>query len=147
VPRLGIAQALIPSCMLSCVPHSRIFGGLSEGVWRRGCRVVQCARFGLRVCIEHGSSRRGHGWCFGKQANKTHMTQVWINAIGLGEGRGPTWQLGTHHVDCGVWNTWVCACANHTRPTRGTRRELGSEVSRNEEVVNIYRQTLHKSPH
>jgi hypothetical protein len=84
---------------------------------------------------------------------KTHMTQVWINtarckharAIGLGEGRGPTWPLGTHHVDGGVWNAWVCACANHTRPTRGTRRELGSEVNRNEELVNIYRQTPHKS--
>jgi hypothetical protein len=41
---------------------------------------------------------------------KTHMTQVWINiarckyvrAIGLGEGRGPTWPLGTHNVDGGV---------------------------------------------
>jgi hypothetical protein len=41
-----------------------------------------------------------------KQA-KTHMTQVWTNtarykharAIGLGEGRGPSWPLGTHHVD------------------------------------------------
>jgi hypothetical protein len=39
---------------------------------------------------------------------KTHMTQIWINtvcckharAIGLvGDGRGPTWPLGTHHVD------------------------------------------------
>jgi hypothetical protein len=35
------------------------------------------------------------------------MTQFWIStarckharAIGLGEGRGPTWPLGTHHVD------------------------------------------------
>jgi hypothetical protein len=43
---------------------------------------------------------------------KTHMTQVWINnarckiarAIGLGEGRGPTRPLGTHHVGGGVWN-------------------------------------------
>jgi hypothetical protein len=87
---------------------------------------------------------------------KPHMTQVWINiarcklarAIGLGEGRGRPWPLGTHHVDGGVWNTWVCACAQYTRPTRGTRRELGSEVSRNdEELVNIYRQTPHKSPH
>jgi hypothetical protein len=76
---------------------------------------------------------------------KTHMTQVWISiarckyarAIGLGEGRGPTWPLGTHHVDGGVSNSWVCACANHTRPTRGTRRELGSEVNGNEELVNI----------
>jgi hypothetical protein len=75
---------------------------------------------------------------------KTHMTQVWINtqsykharAIGLGEGRGPIWPLGTHHVDGGVWNAWVCACANHTRPTR---RELGSEVNRNEELVNTIR--------
>jgi hypothetical protein len=89
-----------------------------------------------------------------KQA-KTHMTQVWINtarykharAIGLGEGRGPTWPSWTRHVDGGVWNAWACACANHTRPTRGTRRELGSEVSRNKELVNTYRQTPHKSPH
>jgi hypothetical protein len=74
------------------------------------------------------------------------MTQVWINtarckharAIGLGEGRGPTWLLGTHHVDGGVWDAWVCACANHTRPTR---RELVSEVNRNKELVNTYRQT------
>jgi hypothetical protein len=86
---------------------------------------------------------------------KTHMTQVWINtarskyarAIGLREGRVPTWPLGTHHVDRGVWNAWICACANHTRPTRGTRRELGSEINGNEEVVNIYRQTPHKPPH
>jgi hypothetical protein len=47
--RLGIAQALIPSYILLCVPHNRIFGGFLEGGWRRGCRV-QCARFGLRVC-------------------------------------------------------------------------------------------------
>jgi hypothetical protein len=63
---------------------------------------------------------------------KTHMTQGLIStarceharAIGFGEGRGPTWPLGTRHADCGVWNAWVCACANHTRHTRGTRREL-----------------------
>jgi hypothetical protein len=66
------------------------------------------------------------------------MTQVWIGrkyawSIGLGEGRGPTWPFGTHHVDGGVWNAWVYACANRTRPTRAsTRRELGSEASRNE---------------
>jgi hypothetical protein len=82
------------------------------------------------------------------------MTQVWINtarcedasAIVLGEGRGPTWPFGRHHVDGGVWNAWVCACANHTRLTRRTRRELGSEISRSEELVNSYRKTLHKSP-
>jgi hypothetical protein len=85
---------------------------------------------------------------------KTHMTQVWINtarckharANGLGEGQGPTWPLGTHHVDGDVWNAWVCGCANHIRPTRGTRRELCSKVSRNEEFVNIYLETPHKSP-
>jgi hypothetical protein len=66
---------------------------------------------------------------------ETHITQICMNtprckharAIGLGEGRGPTWPSGTHHVDGGVWNAWVSmcltACANHTRPTRGTRRE------------------------
>jgi hypothetical protein len=51
---------------------------------------------------------------------KTQVTQVWINtapckharAIGLGEGRVPTWPLGTHHVDGGVWNVLVCVCAN-----------------------------------
>jgi hypothetical protein len=86
---------------------------------------------------------------------KTHMTQVWINtarckharAIGSGEGRGPTWPLGRHHVDDGVWNAWVCACANYTRPTRGTRRRLGSVISSNEELVNINQQTPHKLPH
>jgi hypothetical protein len=86
---------------------------------------------------------------------KTHMAQVWINvarckharAIGLGEGRGPTWPSRTHHGDGDIWNAWACACANYTRPTRDTRRESGSEVSRNEELVNIYRQTPHKSPH
>jgi hypothetical protein len=44
-----------------------------------------------------------------KQA-KTPLTRVWINtkrckhsrAIGFGEGRGPTWPLGTHHVDGGA---------------------------------------------
>jgi hypothetical protein len=83
---------------------------------------------------------------------KTHMTQVWINiarckharAIGFGEGLGQTWPLGTHHVDGGICNAWVCACANHTHTTR---RQLGSEISRNEELVNIYRQTPHISPH
>jgi hypothetical protein len=68
-----------------------------------------------------------------KRRAKTHMTHVWINivrVIGLREGRGPTWPLGTHHVDGGVCNAWVCACANHTRPTRGTRPELGSEIWR-----------------
>jgi hypothetical protein len=83
---------------------------------------------------------------------KPHMTQVWINtgrckharATGFGEGRGPTWPLGTHHVDSGVWNAGVCTCANHTRPTRGTRRELGSEVSRNEGLLNMY---LQSPPH
>jgi hypothetical protein len=86
---------------------------------------------------------------------KAHMTQVWINttrckharAIRLGEGRGPTWALGTHHVDGGVWNAWVCASANHNLPTRGTRRELCSEINMNEKLVDIYRQTPHKSPH
>jgi hypothetical protein len=67
-------------------------------------------------------------------------------AIGLGQGRGQTWPLGTHHVEGGIWDAWVCACANHTRPTRGTCRELGWEVSRKEELVNIYRQTPRKSP-
>jgi hypothetical protein len=51
--------------------------------------------------------------------------------------------LGTHHGDGGVWNAWVCsACA-----TRGTRREMGLLIGRNEELVNIYRQTPNKSPH
>jgi hypothetical protein len=90
-----------------------------------------------------------------KRAN-THATPALLSnarckyarAIGLGERRGPTWPLGTHHVDGGVWNAWVlCTCANHTRPARGTRRELGSEISRNEELVNEYRHIRHKSPH
>jgi hypothetical protein len=45
---------------------------------------------------------------------KTDMKQFLISttryeharAIGLGEERGPTWPLGTHHVDCGVRNAW-----------------------------------------
>jgi hypothetical protein len=32
-------------------------------------------------------------------------------------------------------------------PTRGTRRELGSEINENEDLINIYRQTPRKSPH
>jgi hypothetical protein len=64
---------------------------------------------------------------------KNRMTSGWIyrarckwaRAIGCGEGRGPTWPFGTHDVDGGVWNAWVCAYANHTRPTRGTHRKLG----------------------
>jgi hypothetical protein len=71
---------------------------------------------------------------------KTHLTHVSRNtarckharAIGFGEGRGPTRPLGTHNVDGGVRNAWVWACANHTRPTRGTRREHGSKFSRTE---------------
>jgi hypothetical protein len=45
------------------------------------------------------------------------------------------------HVDGGVWNAWVRACGNHTRPTRGKRRALGLSIGRNEKMVNIYRQT------
>jgi hypothetical protein len=86
---------------------------------------------------------------------KTHMTQVWRNiarckharAIDFGEGRGPTWPLGTHHADGGVWNARVCARVKHTRPTRGTRREIGSEIIRNGELVSMYRQTPRKSSH
>jgi hypothetical protein len=52
-----------------------------------------------------------------------------------------------HDVDGGVWNAWVCVCANHTRPTRGTRRELGLEIIRNEELVNMCCQTPDSSPH
>jgi hypothetical protein len=86
---------------------------------------------------------------------KTSMTQVWINtahckharAIGVGKGRGPTWPLGPHDVGGGVWNAWVCACANHARPTRGARPELGSKISRNKELVKMHRQNPHKSPH
>jgi hypothetical protein len=87
---------------------------------------------------------------------KIHVTLVWINtarckkagAISFGEGRGPTWPFGTHHVKGGVWSAWVCACANHIRPTHSTRRELGLQFSRNEELIKmIYRQAPHKSPH
>jgi hypothetical protein len=73
-----------------------------------------------------------HGCVLENKRAKTHMMHVWIIsvrykwAIGFGEGRGPTWPFRTHHVDGGVWNVWVlCACANHTRPTRGTGRKLG----------------------
>jgi hypothetical protein len=59
---------------------------------------------------------------------KKHMTQVWTCyarcewARATSFRRGPTWPFGKHHVDGGVWNAWVCACASHTRPTRGTGR-------------------------
>jgi hypothetical protein len=70
-----------------------------------------------------------------------------IRAIGFGEGLGPTWPFGTHRDDDGVWNAWACACANYTHPMCGTCRELGLQISRNGELVNIYRQTPQKSPH
>jgi hypothetical protein len=103
----------------------------------------------------HGSSRRMPVMFLESKRAITHIPQVWINtvrceharAISSGEERGPTWPLGTHYGDGGDWNAWVCASANHARPTSGTRRELGSEISRNEELVNTYRQTPQKSPH
>jgi hypothetical protein len=48
----------------------------------------------------------------------------WARAIGFSEVQGPSWSFGTHHVDGGVWNAWVFGCANFTRPTRSTRREM-----------------------
>jgi hypothetical protein len=128
---LGIAQAHIPSCILLRVPHNRIFGDLMEGFGGVGavfnarglvCGCVNRARkFTPLARVMYLESKRA----------KKHMTQVWTNiarrkharAIGLGEGQGPTRPLGTHHVDGGAWNAWVCACANHTRPTCGTRRK------------------------
>jgi hypothetical protein len=78
---------------------------------------------------------------------KTHIMQVWIirarhkRAISIGVGRGLTWPFGTHHVDDRVWNTWVCAYAKYSRPTRGARRESGLCISRrNAELVDIYQQ-------
>ena len=46
---------------------------------------------------------------------KWHITQVWVDkarlkhacVLGLGEGRGASWPLGTHLGDGGVWNAWV----------------------------------------
>ena len=102
-----------------------------------------CSNSPLAIVGAFHFARIGNALDFKIFANKKKRKHA--RAIGLGEGRGPTWPLGTHHVDGGVWNAWVCACANHTRPTRGTRRELGSEVNSNEELVNIYRQTPHKS--
>jgi hypothetical protein len=140
--------------MLLCLPHTvfleffwRGFGGVGAVFNPRGldCGCVKRPRkFTPLARVMFLESKRA----------KMRMTQVWMNtaryrharAIGLGEGRGPARPLGTHHVDGGVWNDWVCACTNHIRPTRCTRRELGSEISRNEELVNIYRQTPHKSP-
>ena len=146
---MGIAQALIPSCILLCVPHNRIFGGFWRGFG--GVSAVFNARGLVCGCVTRARKFTPHTrvMYLERKRVKPHMTQVWINtacckharAIGLGEGRGPTWPLGTHHVDDGVWNAWACACANHTRPTRGTRRELGSEVNRNEDLVDMYRQT------
>jgi hypothetical protein len=50
----------------------------------------------------------------------------WVRTLLLLAGFTPLGRLafGTHHVDGGVWNDWVCAYANHTRPTRGTRRGI-----------------------
>jgi hypothetical protein len=81
-------------------------------------------------CVNGSSSAAHTGDVFGKQSSKypddagldKHCTLKMARATGFGEGRGPTWPFGTHHVDGGVWNAWVYACANHIRRTRGTRR-------------------------
>jgi hypothetical protein len=59
------------------------------------------------------------GDVFGRQASKNphdawlekSARYEWAKAIGFGEGRGLAWPFGTHHVDGGAWNAWVCACA------------------------------------
>jgi hypothetical protein len=70
MPRMGIAQALIPSYTLLRVPQNRNFGDFLEGGWRRGCRV-QCAKFGVRV-REYSTEvhAAGTGDVFWKQASK-----------------------------------------------------------------------------
>jgi hypothetical protein len=65
---------------------------------------------------------------------KIHMTQAWIKLhvvnrrgrLVLVRGGVQLDRLGriTLTVVFGFWNAWVYACANHTRPTRGTRRGL-----------------------
>jgi hypothetical protein len=62
-----------------------------------------------------------------RRRRKTHMTKNWINtarckharAIGLREVRGPTWPLGTHHVDDGgvLECLGMCLCHPHPPPT------------------------------
>jgi hypothetical protein len=94
---------------------------------------------------------------FGKQASKSpqnvglyKIVHAIINERGrlaMTRGEVQFGQFGTHHVGRGVWNAWVCACANHTYLTGGTRRKLGFQINWNEELVNIHRQTLQKSPH
>jgi hypothetical protein len=108
----------------------REFGGVGAMFNARG---LVCG------CVNRARKFTPQAWVMILESKRvqTHIMQVWINTtrckharqIGFGEGRGPTWPLvGTHHVDGGVWNAWVCACANHTSPTRGTRRELCSEI-------------------
>jgi hypothetical protein len=138
-------------------PRNRSFGDLLEGRVV-GVGAVFSARGLVCGCVNRARelTPQARVMFWKSKRVKAHMTQVWINAarckharmaIGFGEGRVPTWLLGTHHVDGGVCNAWVCPCANHTRLTRGTRRELGSGISRIEELVNIHRQTPHKSPY
>jgi hypothetical protein len=49
-------------------------------------------------------------------------------------------------VVIGMLGYVLVSCAYHTRLTHGTRRKLGSEMSRIWQT-HIYRQALHKSPH
>jgi hypothetical protein len=81
---------------------------------------------------------------------KAYMLHDWLNSarykwartFGFGKGQGPLWPFGTHVGDSGPWNAMVCAFANHTRPTRGTSREMGLYITKSEELG----QDLSKNP-
>jgi hypothetical protein len=66
----------------------------------------------------------------------------------LGRGEVHLGRLGRITLTVGgVWNAWVRAYADQTRPTRGTRWESSLLISGNEELVNSYGQAPHKSAH
>jgi hypothetical protein len=105
---LGIAQALKPSRILLRVPHNLVFGDfLLEGFG--GVGAVFNARELVCGCVNRARKFTPHArvMFLNSRRVKTHMTHVWLNfarinlarAIGFGEGRGPAWPFGTHHVD------------------------------------------------
>jgi hypothetical protein len=110
--------------MLLSVPHDHDFGELVvrgfggvDAVFNARDLVCGCVngawKFTPHAPVMHLENKRV----------KAHMTHVWINynahcksarAFGFGEGRGSTCPFGTHLVDGGVWNAWLCTFANHT---------------------------------
>jgi hypothetical protein len=104
---------------------------------RHALLLFRCTRLSWRVCgWSTGAHAASNVDIYGNKRVKTHILQLllgiaqsaWARAIGIGigigEGRGPAWPSGPHHVDFGVWKAWGMCLLYHTRPTRGTRREL-----------------------